>query len=261
MKNKKLVTICAVIAAILAVSGVAQADLVTRTYYFTGADLLNNVFVDGIDGSTAVQNGLYDGARLLRVGDNPTHADAGRTYRVNQHDKFTTRWDTYAAAGYVLDEFNLWGLDGLGANWGEDYKPYEFVAMTGPAGWTTDYYTWPTSWGTPPVGYITDKFPHWFGGAGGLSMTATDLASKMFTVTIKFDTANMWWGQDVGGAPNSLDELTMWFGGWISKYDGTGECVDYHLYEGNMTVVPVPAAVLLGILGLSVAGVKLRKFA
>jgi hypothetical protein len=29
----------------------------------------------------------------------------------------------------------------------------------------------------------------------------------------------------------------------------------------TLTVVPVPGAILLGILGLSVAGVKLRKFA
>lgn len=33
-----------------------------------------------------------------------------------------------------------------------------------------------------------------------------------------------------------------------------------HVQIANMTYVPVPGAVLLGILGLSVAGVKLRKF-
>ena len=35
----------------------------------------------------------------------------------------------------------------------------------------------------------------------------------------------------------------------------------YMDFESSGTVVPVPGAVLLGVLGLSVAGIKLRKYA
>jgi hypothetical protein len=253
--------------ATVLISGTAYADMVTRTYVFTGADLLNNVFVSGADGSTPVNNDLYDGARLLRVGTDGAASDAGRTYVASQQDKFTTRWSQYAADGYVFDSFNLWGLDGRGANWGEDYKPYEFVAMTAPAGWSTGLYTWPSSWGASPAGAITTDFPWWQADVAGegLSMTATpaELAGQEFSVTIKFDTDNMWWEQDVGKAPNTLNELTMWFGGYLEDYSGGSSLLDYHLYEGNMSVVavPLPGAVLLGMLGLAYAGRRLRKMA
>ena len=45
-------------------------------------------------------------------------------------------------------------------------------------------------------------------------------------------------------------------GGWQAGQDES-----WAIDNVEVTVVPVPGAVLLGILGLSVAGIKLRKFA
>jgi len=42
---------------------------------------------------------------------------------------------------------------------------------------------------------------------------------------------------------------------------GSGSDVGYHVAAPDTTVVPVPGAVLLGMLGLGAAGIKLRKWA
>jgi hypothetical protein len=47
----------------------------------------------------------------------------------------------------------------------------------------------------------------------------------------------------------------------LVSYGGYGGVSPFAFELDNLAVVPVPAAVLLGMLGLSVAGVKLRKFA
>jgi len=78
------------------------------------------------------------------------------------------------------------------------------------------------------------------------------------TVTIKL----------MSGGTYTYTDTSNWdvFTGFISDSPITSMSIQSgyfatmdHLYVGNP--VPVPAAVLLGILGLSVAGVKLRKFA
>jgi hypothetical protein len=48
--------------------------------------------------------------------------------------------------------------------------------------------------------------------------------------------------------------------GWVPGYVGATGNVDYRLQD-TLYLVPVPAAVLLGVLGLGVAGWKLRKYA
>jgi hypothetical protein len=72
------------------------------------------------------------------------------------------------------------------------------------------------------------------------------------------------------------DFLRLWFGGYVADYSGTETTYLYQDgnwytwadlpglpegYDGIMKVVPVPGAVLLGILGLGAVGIKLRKFA
>ncbi len=51
---------------------------------------------------------------------------------------------------------------------------------------------------------------------------------------------------------------------WLLRWDdqtGSGSDRDFNDSVIEIRAIPVPAAVLLGILGLGVAGLKLRKFA
>ncbi len=73
---------------------------------------------------------------------------------------------------------------------------------------------------------------------------------------------NAWWPQPEPGQTNqeAMDDHFAWVGS-EAPIDVTGT---YYIlgYSGSdtVTVVPVPAAVLLGMLGLGAAGLKLRKF-
>lgn len=284
MRRKFLGCISAMLAVMLITAGSSLAATIEYKFTFTGADLLNRAFVDGVDGSSAVDNNLYDGARLLRVGTNPGHVDAGRTYVQSQHDEFENRWNAYSNADYFLYNVGLWGWDGNGANWGEDFKPTEWITHTGlnnASPWTTSMLTWP--WGTPPDGTITDQRPDWDANYdaskpanyNGIYLNNPDSWSDfVFTTHLKIDTEDAWWGQNVGNAPNDLytPEFTIWFGSYIYGYidtdnDGEKDTWDGHLYEGNIVlsgtkieVVPEPATMLLfGVGLLGIAGVSRRK--
>lgn len=236
-------------AAVIAVASLATQTQATSTYTyeFTLADILNNQFVSGANGTTAADNGLFDGARLLRVGSNANHQNAARTFVASQHDTFNQRWNDLVAEGATFTGFNLWGLDGRGVNWGEDFKPFEWVSVTAPTGWSTGFYEWPASWGTPPAGAHTLLFP-WFAPNDGvpLNLTQEELEAIRFTVTIAFEDGDEFWGNNTNGAPNDIGSaLTIWFGGWIYSPSGDVE----HIYEGNLlaNVVPLPAVACAGL--------------
>lgn len=238
---------------------------------FTGDTLLNNVFVDGVVDSTAADNDLYDGARFL---------GGKRSYWESDYDDFNTQWDNLSNNGYVFDEFNLWGFDGKGKHWGEDYKPLEWLGGTGPTGWEFRLLDW--SWGTPPEGYHTLQFPGWFvtDPQYALGLDDSDLASKVFTVDFLIDPNDAWWNQDTQGdgdydALNDLEVpiLTMWFGGWITEYVD-GDMGDYVMYQGNFIageggsagspqVIPEPSSIaiwsVIGAVGLGIAYRRRRK--
>lgn len=240
-----------VCAASLAAAHAVHANTVQYTYTFTAADVLSRQYVNGADGTTAAQNGLFDGARLLRVGTSGSHQDAGRTHIASQHTNFDSRWAQYTDDGYVLDWIGLWGFDGNGANWGEDFKPSSWVGGTAPAGWEVQ--TWQWQWGTPPAGYLTlDSLrfvPTDPSFAYALDEDPAFLETQVFTFTFEVDPNDAFWGQNTNGAPNTLGgDMTFWFGGYVSLYDTEGNQVDSHLYEGNM-VIPEPASLMLLGLG------------
>ncbi len=240
-----------IVAAVVATGSILFAEVVQRTYTFSGADLINNVFGSyrySADGSLTA----YEGQRSLFPGLEFTYTGSGATYLGTSGSWYTNFNSLFSAAttdNRVLSTFWLSGNNGDSGQWGEKYKPLEWVSGTGPAGWV---FSTETNL-NPPTGYLTDQTPVWSTTTAGLALTSTELSNQIFTVTIKFDTANMWWpDQYVYGsttAPNSLDGgLTMFFGSYLSK-DGT----NINLYEGNMMAVLVPepgTIVLLGIAGL-----------
>lgn len=248
---KKFMVICSVV---LVMSGVAHAVVTTQTYTFTGADLINNVYdPDGrydVDGSLK----YYEGARQL----GPVSGATGATFDTDPTN-FNNIWDAYD--NEVLFQFGLWGTDGYAAQWGEDYKPLSWVSGTGPTGWT----------------FMVDSGsnqPYWVAddGADGLCVKASqsELEALIFTVSIEFDTDDMWWGNPDGylyganTAPNSLYGLTMGFTGIIGEFDIDGNLIDdyYDVYAGNMFacgVVPVPGAIILGGIGVGFVGWMRRR--
>lgn len=230
---------------VVALAGVASAEMVQRTYYFTGADLVNNVF----DTTARYSDGsldVYEGMRQI----GPAEGRAvGATFLTGGYlTAFNTEWDEAVNGGYVLNALWLDGFAGYSGQWGEDYKAYQWISGTGPAGWTFSTQTD----SAPPVGYHTDQYPVWTTDTAGLDLTSTALASEVFSVTIEFDTTDMWWNNPnnylygCNTAPNSLDGLTMYFGSYL--HDGT----DYvHRYVGNMLAeVPEPSTFVLLVGGL-----------
>jgi len=107
---------------------------------------------------------------------------------------------------------------------------------------STPWYYLPSSWGISAVGDIAGDEP--------VTIEAAGVASGVYTGLVDGDMSP--WGQSYH------NEFTAW--------DPRFEVFENHhsIIEVPITlgyVVPVPAAVLLGIIGLSVAGVKLRKHA
>jgi len=255
--RKSLLFIAAILLLGLAMG--ASAAVVERTYSFTGADLINNVF-DGTarysaDGSLKVHEGMRQIGPASGTAVGATFLTGG--YLTN----FNSTWGAAVQANRVLSTFWLSGNNGYSGQWGEDYKPYAWISGTGPAGWVFQTQT-NTS---PKAGYHTDQFPVWTTTDSGLSLTSPDLASQLFTVTIQFDTEDMWWGNPnnylygCNTAPNSLEGLTMYFGSYFSE-NGT----DINKYVGNMyaeAVVPEPMSMMLAGMGLcSILGIRrLRK--
>ena len=240
----KLIILCVVATMVLAVNGIAKATIVQRTYTFTGADLINNVFDSTARYSTDGSLKVYEGMRQI----GPAEGTAvGATFLGTSYvTKFNDTWNDAVNDNRVLSCIWLSGMDGYAGQWGEDYKPYEWVSGTGPSGWVFSTQTD----SSPKVGCLTNQTPFWSTTSAGLALTSTDLADQIFTVTIKFDTDNMWWGNPnnylygANTAPNSLRGLTMYFGSYFSK-DGT----DVNRYVGNMFAIPEPATLIFLALG------------
>lgn len=265
MSVSKIAVAC-VAVTLLAMAQPAQAITTPRTYTFTAADLINNIFIDGADSSTAADNGLFNGGRLLRDGTSGTSSEAARTYVQSQHSNFNSRWDDLVTAGVTLNSFNLWGLDGRGIHWGEDYKPLQWLDVSAPDGWSTGFHdAGPAGAGwfqniddtqSDYLDYNTPLFP-WFYLEDGIALDETpeNLEAMEFSVTVLFEDGFEFWGADTQGAPNDLDsQLTMWFG--ANLYDGE-EYAD--MYEGNLTAVPTPVAGVVGLVAFGLLGMRRRR--
>lgn len=243
----------------VALSGLTTADAATLWYDFTidGDDLMSYQTANGNDGSTAVENGLYEGARLKRDGTNPEGTEAYRSYWASQNGGFTT-W-----AGATDDrfaDFNLWGYDGNGLGWGEYFKVKQWGGIpTSDGDWEGNINDWP--WGTPPENN-DGRLLGWTANTWGdcLSFGVTD--QPTFSFRLGLDSEDMFypgggWHNDVEG------QLVFWFGGTMLDYDETADEYAWtDMYEGNIilqgTPVPEPSlAILLGV-GVAAVGVYRR---
>jgi len=266
MKLRSAILSGAVTIPFVLAGSMAEAEII-RTFSWTAADLLDIEFVNGEDGTTAAENGLFDGARRLRDGSN-RGGDTARTFIESQHDLFNDRFDALVENDEGLNSFNLWGLDGRGAEWGEDFKPLEWVSIDAPDGWETGFFdAGPDGLGwfqnTDPtqsnfVDFNTPLFPFFETDGAGIPLAGgSGLENLEFSVTIRFDETDAFFGQETHGAPNDLNSsLTFYFGGFLTSDD---------IFEGNVVLqaVPVPATIGLfgfGVLGLSIAA-RRRRFA
>ena len=144
--KKLILLICAMV---LLMSSSSFAALATYNFTINAQDLVQYESANGVDGSTAIDNGLYSGARLLRTYDAST--GWGNQYRSywDSSNSYFSAWNSITDERMV--DFNLWGYDGNGANWGEQYKVNSWggVPTSTDSNWEGYIVDWP--WGTPPA--------------------------------------------------------------------------------------------------------------
>lgn len=257
MKNRKSVTICLALGMFLAVSGVAHANMVTFEFDpddFIGLYSTTPLPVSNPTGTSHLKYEQDSPRRVHETWGGVMHNTFGST-NVGETDQQSQ--NAYLAWRNSLDtshegiyEFNIWLRDNTNAwNWGERLvsNPDVMPTATAASGWQTSVIANP--WGS---GWLAQW---WTDEANNLINLANDLDEFSFTVDVRQISAS---GQTYAqGTDITLGtDWDIWFGGYVKsdQYDWTG-------YEGTLEIqaVPVPAAVLLGMLGLSVAGVKLRK--
>jgi hypothetical protein len=254
--NKKLSILLSTGLATAMLSSSALASIVTYEFSFTAQDVMDYTFVDGVDGSTAAENGLFNGARLTREGGAPYDK---RTYVASEHAAFTD-WATTTTDR--LTTINLWGFDGRGIGWGEDFKHTDRENVSTTSNWTEwDSVGWDAGWGPNP-NPNTEFSPGWYANtaAEGFGFGDANLLSQVFTFQLSFDDSDWLYGEDTNGAPNALGgPMTFWFGGWMG--DDASNMYKY-IYEGNIVltgtqVVSEPA--VLALFGLGFFGLVSRR--
>ena len=265
MKKTKFVTICVVMTMILAVGGVAQANVVT--FKFDPDDLIalystTPLPVSNPTGASTLKYEQDDPRRLHEVWGNIMYNTFGTTTAdtdQQSQDKYIAWRNSLDTPDEGIGYFNTWLRDNPKAwNWGErlvqnpDAKP----TATAAPGWHVGD-LWESIYG----GWVVE----WYANEPDKRINlANDIGEFSFTMDLREISAPDQFyadGTDIAYGTN----WDIWFGtGTIYNDEAPySSWQDVGGWEGTLelTVVPVPAAVILGILGLSVAGLKLRKFA
>ncbi|MEN6427034.1 MAG: hypothetical protein ABFE13_16890 [Phycisphaerales bacterium] len=247
---KKLAAVCAIVAML---GGVTNADL--ATFNFNPVD-----FFDYSDptGTRGLDGGMF---RLHQTW-------AGTMYN-SWENAGAVVVDAFAAglgANEGIGCFNIWLADQANAPaWGETLVSSGDTMPTGwaPAGWTAEVIgnPWPAGedgywlvqWYTSdPTKYIR---PDNYVGEFGFTFEATTDVDPAENYTIWFGGAN--YGTDSSAGAYQALYFDAFDGGFASQFvTGYGSGFEATL---SLQAVPVPGAVLLGMLGLGAAGLKLRK--
>jgi len=264
---KRLMIMCLVAGVIVTWSGILRADVVT--FKFDPDDLI------GLYSTTPLPVSNPTGTSHLKYEqDNPRRVH--ETWGGTMYNTFgsTTGGETdqqsqdaYIAWRNSLDTpdegvawFNIWLRDNANAwNWGErlvsnpDVKP----TATAASGWEVSVD--PNPWGS---GWLAEW---WTNDADQRINLVNNLDEFSFTVDVREISAA---GQTYAdGTDIALGtQWDIWFGSYTGIYNDDSPYADWQStggYEGTLELqaVPVPGAVLLGILGLGAVGVKLRKHA
>jgi len=277
MKKTKLVTICVLMTMVLAVSGVAQAD------FFNG-------FETDIAGWDAF-GGSYDASRVAS-GTNGITSASGSYHAENSSTGSAGNWGGYnfGAGGGVPTSFQEYStsvdiyLD-LSGGWGNNIR-FDFSSainnaagdhnrdfifnggfynssdLVGPGAGTNRFVISASNNSQPGSAYAKnpDKDPFAISSTGWYTFQhhfyddSGVLAAEMSIFDASNSLVNSWILSDPSDAISGIGGNRY---GWFAYNEFDTLAFD----NTSLTVVPVPAAVILGVLGLSVAGLKLRKFA
>lgn len=291
---KSVFTICFVPIMILAVSGAARADILTFTFdpddliqlypSSAGSDTDGERKVDQLNARRAHQPWAKN---MYETFYNPASPQP-------QPTSYNTymNWRDGLGAGEGISAFNIWLQDNPRArSWGEEivWNP-DGSAPTGTADaagkWDVEVIPnpwgsgWLVQWSTDdPANYIntiSDIGEFSFSGTAYWDSNMNSYDSTDPEVQLG-DVVRIWFGAvnwtESDGEGGWIQEWSVHFDdqGWGSRDSIYGPWSAGYIdtegygsgYEGvlDIAAVPVPGAVLLGLLGMVVAGVKLRKFA
>ena len=234
--------------------GIASADPTWYTISFTGTDMFNYT-------TSVAPRADQDAPRRLR--DWTVNASEPDTlnYKYESYldaDSDGTNdfaeWASGNLASYGFSYFNLWGETIPSNSWDQPYQavPDQSDGKYGVESWRNQ--TFPTGWTGGIVmanqyyNATDHAFPVWRAPTGE-QLTMANAASLQFSVDVLMENYSAAFEPD--------GRLRVWFGGYDTPQDTLG-----HTQEvSGIMLVPIPAAVLLGMLGFGVAGLKLRKFA
>jgi hypothetical protein len=262
---KKLITICAVIGLIVAVSGTAQAS---QTYRFNPNDLIDLWAAGAPNPDNAVDpspypRSIYDPgvsqgySAYTGIGAWNT-AGTGSTLDTNIGNDFNA-WRN--VNGGFITAFNIWLADNPRARgWGETLviKPNTGLSATADAGglwdvevstnaWHSDLYY--AEWAVKDV-------------ANALKIGGSDIGDFSFSATLYVDIDEDGWDETDPLAVLGED-YTIWFGGYGVGDNSFAYGAEYYgtsanglMYQGTLDITAIPAqsAILLGAIGVGLVG-------
>lgn len=256
MKNTRLVTVFWAVGVILAASGAAQADM---QYIFNPNDLID-LHDQGVPLGTpdpanprSVYTGgagtLYPGYKGIGAWN---AAGTGSAMDLEIRADYLKWRDT--DGGYITG-FNIWLADNPRARgWGESLviKPNTGLTATAADGWSVEVST--NAW------HSDLYYAEWTADdvASALRIGGPDIGDFSFSATLYVDENQNGWDATDPLAVLGQD-YTIWFGGYGVGTDSVLHTSGDILFQGTLDIapVPVPGAVLLSMLGLSVASAKL----